>query len=278
MKKRILSFTLLWLLSVIALYLFGTHAGVLLIASAALLTQFELYQLLERMHQRPKKRLGIACGALIIFGSYYFGSGVQVGLELFLLSYIILAIGIACGDLKAGVLNRILPTLFGLTYVPFLLHYLIQITKHAEVSGFSSATGIYLTVWVIAVAKATDVGGLLVGMQIGKTPLSTISPAKTYEGAAGGIITAALLGLVLNFFFQKLVPDNFTYFYAVIFAIPIAVASIASDLVESAFKRQAGVKDSGHIIPGIGGVFDLTDSLILTAPLAYRLFKYTIFV
>ena len=188
MKKRILSFILLWLLSVIALYLFGTHAGILLIAAAVLFTQLELYQLLERMHLRPKKRLGIACGTLIVFGSYYLGSGVQVGLELFLLSYIILAISIVCRNLKAEVLNCILPTLFGLTYVPFLLHYLIIITKHAEVSGFSSATGIYLTIWVIAVAKATDVGGLLVGIKIGKTPLSSISPAKTYEGAAGGVI------------------------------------------------------------------------------------------
>ncbi len=60
-------------------------------------------------------------------------------------------------------------------------------------------------------------------------------------------------------------------------AIPIGIASIASDLVESAFKRQADVKDSGKIIPGIGGIFDLTDSLILTAPLSYLFFKYTLF-
>jgi phosphatidate cytidylyltransferase len=86
-----------------------------------------------------------------------------------------------------------------------------------------------------------------------------------------------LIGVILIGFFQALVPEGFSWWLGALIAIPIGVASIASDLVESAFKRQADVKDSGKIIPGIGGIFDLTDSLILTAPLGYLFFKYFLY-
>ncbi len=277
MKQRIFSFTALWISASLALYFLGTLAGVLIITAAALFTQLELYQLLERMGQRPYKRVGLSLGGVLLLGGFYFGPSLSIGAELLVISYIILALVIACGELKKDILKSVVPTFFGLTYVPFLLHFLLMITKHAELAGLSAATGIYLTVWVIAVAKATDVGGLLFGMRIGKTPLSSISPAKTYEGAAGGILTSVLLGMSLNFIFSDLTPSNFTYLHAALFAVPIGIASIASDLVESAFKREAKVKDSGQLIPGIGGVFDLTDSLVLTAPLGYLLFKYTLF-
>jgi phosphatidate cytidylyltransferase len=86
-----------------------------------------------------------------------------------------------------------------------------------------------------------------------------------------------LIGIILMALFPDFLPDGFSWWLAALIAIPVAVASIASDLVESAFKRQAGVKDSGKLIPGIGGAFDLSDSLILSAPLGYLLFKYTLF-
>ena len=114
-------------------------------------------------------------------------------------------------------------------------------------------------------------------MQIGKTPLSVISPKKTYEGALGGIIVSMLVGILLAGAFGHYTPEGFNLLVAALIAVPVSIASIASDLVESAFKRQAEVKDSGTIIPGIGGIFDLTDSLILTSPLGYRLFKDTLY-
>lgn len=276
MKQRIFSFTALWAILAISLLLFGIHAGVLLVAVLALLTQLELYQLFEKMGLAPMKGLGLACGAVIILGGYYI-SVPDAGNDLFLLCFILLTLTIIRLDLQAGRLRSFMPTLFGLLYVPYLLHFLIKIVKMAELSGYESSTGIFLTVWVVAVAKCTDVGGLLVGMKIGKTPLSVISPKKTYEGAAGGILFAMLIGLVLLGLFHTYAPAGFVWWLAALIAIPIGVASIASDLVESAFKRQADVKDSGNLIPGIGGVFDLADSLILTAPLGYLLFKYTLF-
>ena len=276
MKHRIISFATLWSILGISLWLFGVHAGVFIIAILAFLTQLELYQLFTKMGLKPMKGLGITAGVVITLGAYYLGD-IDSGNDLFVLSFVVIALIIICLDLQAGRLRSFMPTLFGLIYVPFMLHFLIKIVKLAEYNGESAATGMFLAVWVVSVAKCADVGGLLIGMKLGKTPLSVVSPKKTYEGAAGGIGFSMLIGVILISFFHTLVPAGFSWWLGALIAVPIGVASIASDLVESAFKRQADVKDSGKIIPGIGGVFDLTDSLILTAPIGYLFFKYTIF-
>lgn len=276
MQQRIFSFGLLWLVLSLSLWLFGVHAGVFLIALLAFLTQLELYQLFEKMSLTPMKGIGLAAGLVITVGAYYFG-GIDSGNDLFVLCFVLLTLTIIRLDLQAGRLRSFMPTLFGLLYVPYLLHFLIKTVKLAEIQGESAATGLFLAVWIVAVAKCADVGGLLVGMQIGKTPLSVISPKKTYEGAAGGIVFSMLIGIILAGVFHELAPAGMNSWLCALIAIPVAIASIASDLVESAFKRQADVKDSGKLIPGIGGIFDLTDSLILTAPLGYLLFKYTLF-
>lgn len=282
MKQRIISFAVLWTVLAISLSIFGIHAGVFLVTALAFLTQLELYQLFEKMGLKPMKKLGLACGIIITFGSYYLG-GLDAGYDLFLICFLVLTMTIIRMDLQAGRLSSFMPTLFGLLYVPFLLHFLIKIVKMSEIGALTNGigtgvgTGLFLTVWIVAVAKCADVGGLLVGMKLGKTPLSVISPKKTYEGAAGGIVFSIVIGLVLLAIFHEHAPAGFHWWLSALIAIPISIASIASDLVESAFKRQADVKDSGNIIPGIGGIFDLTDSLILTAPLGYLLFKYTLF-
>jgi len=278
MRNRIISFTLLWAIITVSLLIFGAHAGVVLIAAVAFLTQLELYQLFERIGLKPMKPLGLACGLAITLGAYYIG-GLDSGNDIFLLSFLVLTITIIRMDVQAGRLRSFMPTLFGLIYVPYLLHFLIKIVKMAARAdpAIGTGTGVFLAVWVVAVAKATDVGGLLVGMRIGKIPLSVISPKKTYEGAVGGIACAVLVGLVLLGLSPHYAPPDFHWWLAALIAVPLGVASIASDLVESAFKRQAEVKDSGNLVPGIGGVFDLADSLILTAPLAYLLFKYTLY-
>jgi phosphatidate cytidylyltransferase len=278
MQKRIFSFTLLWTIIAVSLWLFKAHAGVLLVATIAFLTQLELYKLFEKMGLKPMKEFGLACGAVISLGAYYL-RGIDSGNDLFVLCFVLLTLTIIRVDLQAGRLKSFMPTLFGLLYVPYLLHFIIKTLKMVELSGNPNGTetGIFLAVWIVAVAKCADVGGLLVGMQIGRTPLSVISPKKTYEGAAGGILFSMIIGMVLLGLFPQFAPAGLTWWLAALIAIPVSIASIASDLVESAFKRQADVKDSGNIIPGIGGAFDLADSLILSAPLGYILFKYTLF-
>lgn len=241
----------------------------------AFLTQLELYDLFERTGLKPMKILGLACGLIIMLGSYYIG-GIDSGNDLFLLCFLALTLAIIRLDLHAGRLRSFMPTLFGLIYVPFLLHFVPKIAKLAVEKGHSIDTGVFLCVWIVVVAKSTDAGGLILGKRFGRTPLSAVSPNKTFEGALGGIAVSMITGAVLTICLKGYAPEGFGFFVAAFSAVPVAIASIASDLVGSAFKRQAEVKDSGKLIPGIGGIFDLTDSLILSAPLGYLIFKYTI--
>ena len=101
----------------------------------------------------------------------------------------------------------------------------------------------------------------VVGSFIGKTPLSVVSPKKTWEGTIGGAILAVvavvLLGRALT---------NLSYQTLVIVSATAAITGTIGDLIESKFKRMAGVKDSGNILPGHGGFFDRFDSLLLAGP------------
>ena len=276
MKQRVVSFFFLWTIVAVSLLIFGIHAGVWIFAILALLTQLELYQLFEKMELQLLKHLGSICGLLIVLGSYYL-DGIDAGTNVFVLCFILLVIVIIFKDLRAGRLRSFIPTLFGLLYVPYMLHFFVKIAKLAMLHGYTDTTGVFLCVWTVVVAKCTDVGGLLIGMKIGKTPLSKISPKKTVEGAAGGLLFTMLVGLLILGAFSSVAPENFSWWRSLLIALPVGIVAIASDLVESALKRQANVKDSGISIPGIGGIFDLTDSLILTAPLAYLMFVYFIF-
>lgn len=275
MQQRIISFTLLWTAVALSLFIFRIHAGVWLFAVLALLTQLELYQLFEKMDLKPLKYLGSFCGPVIILGAYYL-NGIDAGSDVFALCLIFLVL-VILKDLKANRLRSFVPTLFGLLYVPYMLHFFIKSAKLAQMNGYADSTGIFLCIWIVAVAKCTDVGGLLVGMKIGKTPLSVISPKKTVEGAIGGLFISMLVGLFLLGIFNSVAPENFTWWRSLVIALPIGIVAIAADLIESALKRQANVKDSGSVIPGIGGIFDLTDSLILAAPLGYLMFGYFVF-
>ncbi len=283
MKQRVITTLILWATIALSLLIFGAHAGVILIALLAALTQNELYSLFEKMGLTPRRKIGIAAGLIVVIGTYYLpvkgaGPRADAGYDLFILCFIILTMAIIVLDMRAGRLRSFLPTLFGFIYVPFLLHFLVKIVKATELSGESTAAGLFLAVWVVATSKCTDVGALLVGLRYGRTPLSkAISPNKTIEGAIGGVLVSMIVGIVLYLFFQNVAPESFRWWMALLFPLPIAVATIASDLVESAFKRQAGVKDSGTTIPGIGGAFDLSDSLILSAPLAFILLSNSVF-
>jgi phosphatidate cytidylyltransferase len=100
-----------------------------------------------------------------------------------------------------------------------------------------------------------------------------ISPKKTWEGAAGGIVTSMGVGAAFAWAARDVFPAHLSPLVAALFAIPIAAIGIVADLVESVIKRRANIKDSGSTIPGIGGMFDLSDSIILVAPVGYLLFR-----
>lgn len=265
MRKRIASTLALWAVVIGVLWFFGSEGGVFLLATLAAITQWELYVLLEKMgFYRPLKVTGAILGLMIVIGSYFLPGG--GALDVFAVSMIALSFTLLVWP---EVKRSFLPTLFGIIYIPFMLQfYALLIRDYGSVM---------VPIWIIAAAKFSDVGGLLVGMKFGRHKLCPhISPGKTVEGALGGVAMSALVGVILLAFFPSLLPDGLSYLKAACIAGIIGTLALASDLIESILKRQAGVKDSGNAIPGIGGVFDLTDSLILTAPAGYLLFKYLV--
>ena len=125
--------------------------------------------------------------------------------------------------------------------------------------GLGATLLTFMCIW------AADIGAYFIGKYFGKTPLSGISPKKTVEGAIFGISASVLVGIAVGYYI------GLPKFYLTGAALGslIGIASLLGDLTESMLKRDAGVKDSGDIIPGHGGILDRTDSYIFTAPLVF---------
>jgi len=125
--------------------------------------------------------------------------------------------------------------------------------------------GLWLAVFVVAVAKASDTGALLCGKLLGRRKLIPhVSPGKTLEGFAGGLLTGGFVGLAM----QSALPGAWHEWMAFAFGVALAFAAALGDLLESFFKRDFGVKDSGCMAKGLGGALDIMDSVLLSAPLA----------
>jgi phosphatidate cytidylyltransferase len=270
--KRIVSTLLLWLIVLGTMCFFKTNGGIVLAVLVSAFTQREFYQMVTRMGHAPFSKLGLALGALITVAPLIAESAPLFTPENILaLAAILFAIRIV-GERNSD--NRVESlgwTLFGLIYVPFMLQFLVRTLL---IQGPHAHTGLALVLWLIAVSKFCDVGALLTGMALGKHKMApVISPKKTWEGAIGGLFTSAAIGAALPALFGNYFPAALTPWLAAAIALPVAGLGIISDLVESVIKRRANTKDSGTTIPGIGGMFDLSDSLILTAPAGYLIFR-----
>ena len=115
--------------------------------------------------------------------------------------------------------------------------------------------GVMAMLWLLIVVAMTDVGAYAVGKSIGKTPFCETSPNKTMEGVVGGIVVSTLSG---TFAGLEIVDMKVAF----LISFMVAVSSIFGDLYESSLKRQAGVKDSGNILPGHGGMLDRIDGYL----------------
>lgn len=130
------------------------------------------------------------------------------------------------------------------------------------------AVDLYLFLFILLVIFSTDIGAYFIGSKIGKHKLSpTISPNKTIEGSLGGVVIAVIVAAIyLNFF-----SFHYTYLTMLVMAVILSITGQFGDLLESAFKRHFGVKDSGHILPGHGGFLDRFDSTFFTLTMALLL-------
>lgn len=130
----------------------------------------------------------------------------------------------------------------------------------------------YLIISILVLIWVNDSFAFLVGKNFGKTKLFiSISPKKTIEGFIGGVVFAILAATLISNY-----NNDFTLLNWVIIAIIVSVIGTIGDLVESKFKRQAKIKDSGKIMPGHGGILDRLDSLLFAAPFVYLYINFII--
>ncbi|VAV96365.1 Phosphatidate cytidylyltransferase [hydrothermal vent metagenome] len=123
-----------------------------------------------------------------------------------------------------------------------------------------SENGLLMVFWTLALVWATDIGAYFTGRAVGGPKLAPkYSPNKTWAGLIGGVVVSALFSFALHVYFQLT-------FQMVLLSIPLAILAQMGDLFESQMKRKAGVKDSGTVFPGHGGVMDRLDGLIPVAP------------
>lgn len=236
---------------------------------------WEYFNLLEKIHNTTYHRftrigfmlMGYAimlwfCGPVFIINGYHVGQN---------FSFPVSAAGFVM--LTAGIFLTKQVTLKAFGYVALGLFYIslswglmlnlfgeIDINIHDTklvIAENGIPLAIIVSIWI------NDTMAYIVGSLLGKTPLSKISPKKTWEGTVGGIVLSILvIGLFVHFLFGLLVV---TIFMIILVIIASAVGTIG-DLLESKLKRMAGVKDSGNIMPGHGGFLDRFDSLLLATP------------
>lgn len=245
-----------------------------LIAFLGLCAQWEFYGMQKSKGLKVFSKGGVGCGLIFLAAVYlqvvYFeddGSPALHGLE----SLAILLILLGAFTRQVFEENQETPvatvglTLLGFFYIPYLFSFVPKILL--EDSGFYN--GIYMALYLIVVTKVTDMGAYLIGSKIGRNKMSPrISPKKTWEGFAGGV-AAALLASVLMAWILPTSLRAIQGVHAWVLGLLLPVVSVVGDLAESVIKRDAQSKDSGAIIPGIGGALDLIDSLLFTAPLLY---------
>jgi phosphatidate cytidylyltransferase len=263
--------------AIATLHYLSAPGGVWLITLLACATQYEFYRMLKRTGLDPFDRLGLTVGAIVVLAPYYLENHYIQTTDVLAGAVVLFALRILGEREPHNRMETLAATLFGVLYVPFMLQFLVRIIVLYD----DKYVGLALGLWLVAVAKFCDVGALLTGLAFGRHKMApNISPKKTWEGALGGLVVSAGIGALLaslgrsEQFGGPYFPDDFTPLHAALMAMPIAAASITSDLVESIIKRRAEVKDTGQLIPGIGGAFDLTDSLILAAPIGYFLFYF----
>ncbi|HMH34094.1 MAG TPA: phosphatidate cytidylyltransferase [Puia sp.] len=168
--------------------------------------------------------------------------------------------------LFAGTLNfkNIAHSFLGLLYISLTL----ALFTNLRVIFYNSKLNLILVLMVIASLWINDTMAYLVGSWIGKTPLSKISPRKTWEGTLGGIILAVVvMGLIGYFVSSEFDWEAIIQWMSV--AAITAVMGTFGDLLESKLKRMAQVKDSGHVLPGHGGFLDRFDSLLIAVPFVW---------
>ncbi len=285
--RRLVSTVILWTVILTALFcgnrLVSDYVFLLIMLALAVTGLAEFYGMAEKRNLVCFKYCGILSGVLLMLGTFlHFGGylgihGTPARINDFETSFLILFVLGLClrqffSKSNTAAMLAISTTLFGLMYVPWLLNFIQKINFFPK----PGVDGPFYVLYFVVITKFSDSGAYAVGSLIGKHKMiPRISPGKTWEGFAGAIVVSTGVSVLFyHFAGHRLLGMN--YLHAVILGVVLSVAAVVGDLIESLFKREAGVKDSGRFFPGIGGILDLLDSLLFNAPLMYLYLRHVL--
>ena len=284
--RRLASTVVLWTAILAAMFsgnrFIADGVFVLIVAFLALAGLVEFYGLAEKRGLACFKITGVIGGGLLMVGTFlnvtgHLGTanGSPARVNDFETSFLILfVLGLCVRQFVSRSntlgIQAISTTLFGLMYVPWLLNFI------QKINFFPGVEGKYFLLYFILITKFSDMGAYIVGSLIGRHKMiPRISPGKTWEGFGGAIVVSTGASLVfVHFLGDHMAGMNWVH--AVVLGVILSSTAVIGDLIESLFKREAGAKDSGNILPGIGGILDLLDSLLFNAPIMYLYLRHVL--
>lgn len=269
---------------VVALVWWGPPALLAAVAAGvAVLALIEFFDLGERVGLRAYRKWTIACGIGIFYAQFSqglvetrsLGEGVSLvnkaaggvlSIEAIVLIFIFGCVSLGLATKRP--LHEVLPSISissaGLLFVAVPFSYLVRMNEIVSV-------GRQVVLFTLCLIWAGDMLAYFVGRALGRLPMApALSPKKTWEGALGNVVASLLVAVLFARWMQ---------IDAVSLLVVAGLANIAGqmgDLIESAYKRGAGVKDSSGLLPGHGGVLDRIDSLILASPVVWALFQWLV--
>jgi len=280
--RRTASTLLLWAVVTGIFYSMQPAAYLGLIIVLTLLATMEYFRMVQEDGVHCYPRLGLVAAAAycgVLFHTFNNGGKAIPGdIDLFAIAFVAMAAftlqlryPVHGNDVLLSVASNVL----GFVYIPFLFGFAARITF--MVPGPEAVPGAWLLLWLLAVTKFTDMGAYIVGSMIGKNKMIPhISPGKTWEGFAGALLFSQLAACGL----YALLPGKLAVLagwqHVIALGFILCILAVIGDLAESVVKRALGAKDSGKMLPGIGGSLDLIDSICFTAPALYFYLKWVL--
>jgi phosphatidate cytidylyltransferase len=240
----------------------------LALSAAAVITLWEFFRIVFSGHSPPVPRLftwwSYASGtALVLLASSHGLAAVSAVMAVHCLGAAVMSVFRFSSNEDAPIVA--VKQVFALVYIPFFMSFMALLYDGGSIEG------IHWIFLLLLIVVTGDTGAYFTGRFLGRRKLCpSVSPKKTIEGAIGGLLCSVLFAVAYKLLFIPALSLSGTFVLAAV----AGMVGQAGDLFESEFKRVAGVKDSGGLLPGHGGMLDRIDALLLAAPTVYLLKEY----
>ena len=248
-------------LAIVGSILLGKYVFAIFFFIITILGTHEFYKMLQTSKYHPQTTFGTIISGILYIILALVATGIIS--PLYLAIVVVLFFVIPIRELyrnNGSPIPNVAQTIFGVLYVSLTL----GLMNFLFYQGHNGPETNHIILAFFIVLWTSDSFAYITGVQFGKHRLfERISPKKSWEGFIGGLVASILSGYIFSIFF-----NNFNIFEWIGFSIVICIAGVYGDLIQSMFKRSLGIKDSGNILPGHGGILDRFDAVFVAIPVA----------